>query len=58
MEIELLQNIISGLPNFFGLVFGLLLMYRRLTQQDRLIEQLIGKWSECENAEEISAESI
>jgi len=54
MDTEFLQTIITGAPNFVGFILALVILYRRLGQQDKTIAILIDKWSNCEDDSERS----
>lgn len=49
MTDKLIEQVITGAPNFVGFVFGLILAYRVIVLQNRLIGELMLKWEHCED---------
>ena len=49
MDAEFLEMIVVGAPNFFGLIIAIILLYRRMARQDKLIMTLVQKWADCED---------
>ena len=52
MDNEILNTVIVGAPNFVGFVMALVLLYRRLRNQDELIMALLRQIEDCEQDRE------
>ena len=44
----LIEQIVTGAPNFIFAIVAVLALMRRLSHQDTLIDRLINQWAECE----------
>lgn len=49
MTDKLLEQMITGAPNFIGFVLAIGVLYRVILQQNKLISTLIDKWESCED---------
>lgn len=52
MDSEVIQQIITGLPNFAGFTFAILALLYVIRSNNRTIADLIEKWSDCEDDQE------
>jgi len=52
MTEELLQQIVTGIPNFAGFTIAIFALLYVIRQKDMLIRMLIERWAECEDDSE------
>lgn len=52
MTDELIQQIITGAPNFVGFAIAILVLFRVIGRQFDLIVMLTEKWENCEDDRE------